>query len=104
MTDLPEADAATTAFFRDWLERFAAMVRDVDYASARPLWHDDVVIFGTHQDLRQGLDSVDRDAMAECLATHRRFPLRPRSRARSRRERRHSRGGDRALDQHRLRS
>ena len=58
MSSLPEADPATRAFFLDWLERFSAMVRGVDYAAARPLWHPDVVIFGTHQDLRQGLDSV----------------------------------------------
>ena len=33
---LPEADAATAAEVRDWLERFAACVREV-------------VIFGTYQ-------------------------------------------------------
>ena len=58
MTELPEADAATTAFFRTWLEDFSAHVRDVDYASARPLWHPDVVIFGTHQDLREGREAA----------------------------------------------
>src|SRR5215831_7770958 len=48
---LPEADAATTAEVRDWLDRFAACVRDVDYAAARPFCHPDVVIFGTYQEL-----------------------------------------------------
>ena len=46
----PEADAATAAEVRDWLDRFAACVRDVDYAAARPFWHPDVVIFGTYHD------------------------------------------------------
>ena len=52
---LPEADAATTRFFRDWLETFAGYVREVDYASARPLFHPDVLAFGTHRDIISGL-------------------------------------------------
>ncbi|HEY4251259.1 MAG TPA: nuclear transport factor 2 family protein [Roseomonas sp.] len=48
---LPEADAALTAEIRAWLDRFAARVRDVDYAGAYPFWHDDIVIFGTFQEL-----------------------------------------------------
>jgi hypothetical protein len=32
---LPEADAATAAEVRDWLDRFAACVREVDYAAER---------------------------------------------------------------------
>ena len=48
---LPEADAATTATIKDWLARFAACVREVDYKSAYPLWHDAIVIFGTYQEL-----------------------------------------------------
>ena len=36
---LPEADAATAAEVRAWLDRFAACVREVDYAAARPFWH-----------------------------------------------------------------
>ncbi|NOG69147.1 nuclear transport factor 2 family protein [Roseicella sp. DB1501] len=53
MTDLPlpEADAETTAAIRDWLDRFAARVREVDYAGATPFWHEDIVIFGTYQEL-----------------------------------------------------
>jgi hypothetical protein len=39
---LPEADATTAAELR---ERFAACVRDVDYAPARRFWHPDIVIF-----------------------------------------------------------
>ena len=52
---LPEADAATTASVKHWLECFAACVRAVDYAAARPFWHPDVVIFGTYQELVRGL-------------------------------------------------
>ena len=52
---LPEADAAITASVKDWLDRFAACVRAVDYAAARPFWHPDIVIFGTYQELVRGL-------------------------------------------------
>ncbi|MBK1661721.1 YybH family protein [Paracraurococcus ruber] len=48
---LPEADAATSALVKTWLADFAARVRDVDYAGAYPFWHDDIVIFGTFQEL-----------------------------------------------------
>jgi ketosteroid isomerase-like protein len=48
---LPVADAATAASVRDWLARFAEKVRTVDYAGAYPFWHDDIVIFGTYQEL-----------------------------------------------------
>jgi ketosteroid isomerase-like protein len=54
---LPEADAATAASVKDWLERFAACVRAVDYAAARPFWHPDIVIFGTFQELVRGLSA-----------------------------------------------
>src|SRR5271163_2496347 len=52
---LPLADAATTEAIRDWLARFAACVRAVDYAAARPFWHPDIIIFGTYQELVRGL-------------------------------------------------
>lgn len=45
------ADAATRAFFVDWLETFSGYVRDVDYASARPLFHPRILAFGTHRDV-----------------------------------------------------
>lgn len=48
---LPEADAAERAWFIDWLDRFAAHVRAVDYAAARPLFHPQILAFGTHQDI-----------------------------------------------------
>ncbi len=51
MTPLPIADAAIRATFEHWLETFSGYVRAVDYASARPLWHQDVVTFGTHRDV-----------------------------------------------------
>ena len=52
---MPIADDAVTASIHDWLTRFAACVREVDYAAARPFWHPDIVIFGTHQELVRGL-------------------------------------------------
>jgi ketosteroid isomerase-like protein len=55
MTPLPEADAATRAYFIAWLERFAGYVREVDYAAARPLFHPDILAFGTHRDIISGL-------------------------------------------------
>ena len=51
----PLADARTTASVHDWLARFAACVREVDYAAARPFWHPDIVVFGTYQELVRGL-------------------------------------------------
>ena len=54
---LPEADAATAAEVRDWLDRFAACVREVNYAAARPFWHPDIVIFGTYQELVKSLSA-----------------------------------------------
>jgi ketosteroid isomerase-like protein len=56
MTPVPSASAETTQFFRGWLESFAGYVREVDYASARPLFHPDVLAFGTHNDVIPGLD------------------------------------------------
>jgi ketosteroid isomerase-like protein len=52
---LPLADARVAAEIRDWLARFAACVREVDYAAARPFWHPDIVVFGTYQELIRGL-------------------------------------------------
>ena len=57
MTALPEADAATRDYFVSWLETFSGYVREVDYASARPLFHPDVLAFGTHRDIISGLAS-----------------------------------------------
>ena len=57
MTMLPEADTATRGHFIAWLERFAGYVRDVDYAAARPLFHPDVLAFGTHRDIISGVAS-----------------------------------------------
>ena len=51
------ADGATTGFFMTWLETFAEHVREVDYASARPLFHPDVLAFGTHRNVIPGLEA-----------------------------------------------
>ena len=52
---LPVAGAEVAASVHDWLTRFAVCVREVDYAAARPFWHEDIIIFGTHQELVRGL-------------------------------------------------
>ena len=67
---LPEAEAAVAVEVRDWLERFAACVHEVDYAAARPFWHPDIVILGTYQELVKSLTAWDRAAMGQCLAAH----------------------------------
>jgi ketosteroid isomerase-like protein len=48
---IPDADPATKAEIIDWLERFFVCVREVDFKSAYPFWHDNIVIFGTFQEL-----------------------------------------------------
>ena len=50
-------DSETRAFFMGWLETFAGHVREVDYASARPLFHPDVLAFGTHRNVIPGLEA-----------------------------------------------
>ena len=57
MVPLPTANKEMAAFFRQWLETFAGYVREVDYASARPLFHPDVLAFGTHNDVISGIDT-----------------------------------------------
>jgi ketosteroid isomerase-like protein len=52
---LPQANAATAAELRDWLDRFALCVREVDYAAARSFWHPDIIVFGTYQELLKSL-------------------------------------------------
>ena len=56
MRSLPEVDAEMRAFFHDWLDTFAGYVREVDYASARPLFHPEVLAFGTHRDVISGIE------------------------------------------------
>jgi ketosteroid isomerase-like protein len=55
MAALPTANTETTQFFHQWLETFAGYVREVDYASAKPLFHPDLLAFGTHNDVISGL-------------------------------------------------
>ena len=56
VNSLPTANAEATRFFQQWLETFSSYVREVDYASARPLFHPDVLAFGTHNDVIPGLE------------------------------------------------
>ena len=55
--NLPEAAAPVRAVVLAWLERFAGFVREVDYASARPMIHSGVLAFGTHRDVISGLEN-----------------------------------------------
>ena len=57
MVPLPLASPALRAHFLDWLDRFAGFVREVDYGSARPLFHPEVLAFGTHRDIIPGLEA-----------------------------------------------
>ncbi|UFW84394.1 nuclear transport factor 2 family protein [Bradyrhizobium barranii] len=56
MAPLPLANTEIVQFFREWLDTFSGYVREVDFASARPLFHPDVLAFGTHNDVIPGLD------------------------------------------------
>lgn len=56
MQPLPLASGEQRRFFDEWLTTFASYVRDVDYRSARPLFHPDVLAFGTHRDVIASLD------------------------------------------------
>ena len=56
MGPLPIANTEIGQFFRAGLDVFARYLRAVDYASARPLFHPDVLAFGTHNDVIPGLD------------------------------------------------
>ena len=58
MTALPIADARIRAEILAWLDVFAGHVRAVDYASARPMWHPDLLAFGTFNDVIQGLETA----------------------------------------------
>ena len=57
MTTLPAAKPETHDFFLRWLDTFASYVRAVDYASARPLFHPEILAFGTHQDVLPSLEA-----------------------------------------------
>ncbi len=57
MPPLPEAPTAARTEILAWLDRFAGMVREVDYASAYPLFHPQVLAFGTHRDVIPDLDA-----------------------------------------------
>ena len=54
---LPIASPAVHAFFMEWLTNFSGFVREVDYAAARPLFHPEVLAFGTHRDIIPGLQA-----------------------------------------------
>lgn len=53
------ADPATVAAVRDWFATLQRCVRAVDYATARGIFADDVVAFGTRAELVYGLDALE---------------------------------------------
>lgn len=53
---LPEAPPPIRAAILDWLDRFSACVREVDYAAAYPFWHPRILAFGTVQAVVEGLE------------------------------------------------
>jgi ketosteroid isomerase-like protein len=57
MAALPTANPEITLFFHQWLETVSGHVCEVDYASAKPLFHPDVLAFGTHNDVIPGIDT-----------------------------------------------
>jgi len=57
MNGLPEAGPEVRDFFHRWLETFSSFVRDVDYASAKPLFHENILAFGTHRDVLPSLEA-----------------------------------------------
>ena len=57
MDALPEAGPEVRDFFLHWLETFSGFVRDVDYAAARPLFHENILAFGTHRDVLPSLEA-----------------------------------------------
>ena len=58
MGDLPLAGAQVRAEILQWLEVFSGFVREVDYAGARPMWHPELLAFGTYNDVIQGLETA----------------------------------------------
>ncbi len=56
MESLPYANPSDRESVLGWLEEFAGYVRTVDYASAAPMFHPDVIAFGTHRDVIPGLE------------------------------------------------
>jgi len=52
---LPEAPPAIRDAVLDWLDRFSATVREVDYRAAYPFWHPRILAFGTVQAVVEGL-------------------------------------------------
>jgi ketosteroid isomerase-like protein len=58
MTALPLADPRIRAEILEWLTVFAGHVRAVDYAGARPMWHPDLLAFGTYNNVIQGLETA----------------------------------------------
>lgn len=53
---LPYAQDHDRTFFLEWLKTFSQYVHNVDYQSAKPLFHKEVIAFGTHRDVIASLE------------------------------------------------
>jgi hypothetical protein len=65
---LPEADAETKVWLIAWLEGFSPHVRAVDYASARTLFHQEILAFGPHQDVFRSLEAWAETTVGQRVA------------------------------------
>ena len=54
------ADTEDVSSVKAWLARWQPCVRAADYGSARALFDDRVVSFGTHRDVVSGLDALEQ--------------------------------------------
>lgn len=57
--------AASLEELRDWYRTWGKCVAAVDFKSARPLFTDDVVGFGTHAHFVHGLEALEREQWSQ---------------------------------------
>ena len=69
-------DRRIAAAARRWLRTFERHVRNVDYASARPMFSSDVIAFGTYAAIVSGRPSLERQQWARVWPTIRAFRFR----------------------------
>ena len=56
--NVPEDDIDA---IRQWFAEWSVNVGEIDFASARALFEDNVAGFGTHMDVVEGLDALEQD-------------------------------------------
>lgn len=60
MNELDPSDPDHLAIAR-WFDTWGPLVSDVHFEAARPLFHADVIGFGTHMDTVSGQENLERD-------------------------------------------